>query len=210
MTTVTWIAFIAATIFLVVLPSPLASLTSRFARQRGRRTAFATIPAISIGLSVAFMIAAAPMLLIVLYAPGLMDTFVWTGVYLMIYVLWSFQDPSVKGPVADNDNLPETRFGRIFSCLFDKTALRPRYIVLCLAVLAQFVGRGSEPLLQLLEMQAVFALCVAVGAGVHVAFPRLRQNRVKRSQLQNPASRKPRTRFISRRAVTAGYRPIAA
>ena len=211
MTADTWLAFAATAIFFVLLPSPLACLVASFSLQRGRRTAVATIPGVAAGLSAALLMAAAPLVLIALYLPRLLEAISWAGLgYLMLYVLWSYQDPRISGPVADNDNLPECRPARIFGCLFGRSAFGARYAVALAAVLAQFLDPDLPLLPQLLELQATFLLCAVLAAGVHVFFPRRVLGRRRRSANLNSASRKPQTRFISRRAVTAGYRRIAA
>lgn len=211
MTADTWLAFAATVIFLVLLPSPLACLTASFSLQRGRRTAVATIPGFAVGLSAALIMAAVPLALVALHLPRLLETLSWAGLgYLMLYVLWSYQDPRISGPIADNDNLPECRPARIFGCLFGKSAFGPRYAVVLAAALVQFVDPGRPLLPQFLEMQATFLVCAVFGAGIHVLFPRRVIGRKRRAPSLNSASRKPQTRFISRRAVTAGYRRIAA
>ncbi|WJR66268.1 hypothetical protein QTA58_18880 [Neorhizobium sp. CSC1952] len=211
MTAEIWLAFAATAFVLVLLPSPLACLTASFSLQRGRRTAVATVPGLAAGLSVALIAALIPLALAALYLPGLLETISWAGIaYLMLYVLWSYQDPRISGPIADNDNLPECRTARIFGCLFGKSAFGTRYPVVLAAVAAQFIDPGLPLLPQLLEMQATFLVCTVLAAGVHVFFPRRVLGRKRRAAALNPASRKPQTRFISRRAVTAGYRRIAA
>ena len=211
MTADIWLAFAATAVMLVILPSPLACLTASFSLQRGRRTAFATVPGLAIGLSGAMIVAMVPMVLLAFYLPGVLDTLSWVGLgYLMLYVLWSYQDPRIAGPLADNDNLPECRMARIFGCLFGKSFFGPRYAIVLAAVLAQFIDPHRSLLTQLLEMQATFVICAVVGAGVHVFFPRRVLGRRRRAANLNTASSQPRTRFISRRAVTAGYRRIAA
>jgi len=211
MTTEIWLAFAATAIIFVLLPSPLACLTASFSLQRGRRTAIATVPGLVAGLSATLIAAMIPVALVALYLPWLLETMSWAGLgYLMLYVLWSYQDPRISGPLADNDNLPECRTARIFGCLFGKAAFTPRYALVLAAVLAQFIDPRLPLLPQLLEMQATFLVCVALAAGTHVLFPRRVLGRKRRSAAVNPASRKPQTRFISRRAVTAGYRRIAA
>ncbi|WP_117192487.1 LysE family translocator [Rhizobium terrae] len=211
MTADIWFAFAAAATFLVLLPSPLACLTASFSLQRGRRTAIATVPGTAVGLSVALIFAMVPLALLAAYLPRVLDTLTWIGIaYLALYVIWSFQDPRIAGPIADNDNLPECRPARILICLFRRSAFAPRYAVVLAALLAQFIDPRLPLLPQLLEMQATFLVCAAAGMTPHVFFPRRVLGRRRSAATLNPASRKPHTRFISRRAVSAGYRRIAA
>jgi threonine/homoserine/homoserine lactone efflux protein len=211
MTADIWLAFAATAIFFVLLPSPLACLTASFSLQRGRRTAVATLPGLALGLTTALLLASVPVALLAFYAPRLMETTSWIGLgYLMLYILWSYQDPKIAGPIADNDNLPECRPARIFGYLFGQSAFSLRYALALAAILVQFIDLQTPILLQLLEMQAVFLVCVIGGGAIHVLLPRRVLGRKRNAANLNQASRKPQTRFISRRAVTAGYRRIAA
>lgn len=211
MTADIWFAFAATAIFLAALPSPLANLTASYALQRGRKTALATLPGVVAGLATAFLIAAIPLGLVAQFLPGALGPLSWLGIsYLMLYALWSFQDPRIAGPAADNDNLPEKRFTRIFIYMFAKAVFALRYVLLFAALLSQFLDSSLEVVPQILEMQAIFLLCVAASSSIHIFFPHRVVSRHKRRPALDPASRKPGTHFISRRAVSAGYRRIAA
>jgi threonine/homoserine/homoserine lactone efflux protein len=211
MTVQIMLAFAATAIVLVLLPSPLACQTALFASQKGRRSAVLTLPACAVGLSVALFLAMAPLALIALFLPGLLAALTWGSVaYLMLYGLWSLQDPRVCGLAADNDNLPQSGAAQIFSSFVQRSALAPRYIVVFAALLIPFLNPQLPLIPQLLEMQAVFLLCALVAMVAPVAFPRRLLGRKRLLSSANPAMGKPRARFISRRAVSAGYRRIAA
>jgi homoserine/homoserine lactone efflux protein len=206
-----WFAFAAATIFFVLLPSPVKRLAATFSLQRGRTIAFVTVPALVLGLAAAFMVALVPMFLIAFYAASAMDTLSWAAVaYLMLYVLWCFQDPRAKGPVADNDNLPERRIIRIFSHVLNAPLGSARYIVALAALQTQFLTQSTATLLTAAELFIVF-IVAALAAALFIALaPSLsvRRRRIRRASATG--SGKARQVFIARRAVTAGYRRIAA
>lgn len=212
MTTDMWIAFAAVSMLIALLPSPLASLIARYADQRGRRTAILTVSGAAIGLSVALTIAALPIAAVAWAAPGLLAPLSWVGMaYLMLYALWAFQEPSARTPLAQNDNLPVQRSLQIFSYLLTFCLRSSRYVILLAALLAQFIQ--PEMLAStsaMMEIQLGFMALAATGAMAHVLFPRRMLNRVRSRATARPASHKTGTRFIARRAVTAGYRRIAA
>jgi threonine/homoserine/homoserine lactone efflux protein len=206
-----WFAFVAAAIMFVLLPNPPAQQVATFSLQRGRRTAVATVPALVLGLLTCLIVAMAPVMLVAAYLPGFLDTLAWIGTaYLMIYVIWSLQDRRAGGPVADNDNLPERRGVRIFNHLLTKTMFGPRYVLALGAILVQFVDPAAPLVPQAIVMAQVFAVCSLAGGTIHALFPRFMRSRRRARLSRNSASGKARTVFISRRAVTAGYRRIAA
>jgi|GEM_PF-329891 len=212
MTPETWTAFAVAAILIALLPSPLANLISRYAAQRGRRTALLTIPGAMIGLGLALTMAAMPLAALAWAAPALLEPLSWLGLaYLMLYALWSFQEPSTRSPIAHNDNLPEQQSLSIFAYVVASCLRNGRYVILLGALLAQFVQ--PEMLTStsvMMEMQLGFMALAAAGAMVHAVFPHRTLNRVRPKPTARPASHKMGTRFIARRAVTAGYRRIAA
>ncbi|MCF6368216.1 LysE family translocator [Rhizobium halophilum] len=211
MTIETWTAFCAASILVIALPSPLARLIARYAAQRGRHTAFLTVPAVALGLGAAMTVAALPLLAVAWAAPALLKPLSWLGLaYLMLYALWSFQEPSVRCPIVANDNLPEQRPARIFARLLSNCLASPRYVAVLVALLTQFTSPAIGSPAILFQIQMAFIVLVAAGALTHVVFPRRTINRSGRGARLHPVSRKLGTRFIARRAVTAGYRRIAA
>ncbi len=206
----TMLVFAAASLFLVILPGPLADLTARYTLSRSRLTGLLTVPAIALGLVAAMTVASMPIVAIARYLPHLFELVSWIGLtYLLLHVLWTLQHPA-RGYLAHNDNLPERQPVRIFLHIFRLAALKPRSILAFIALLPQAFDPHGSLSLQLVEMDSVF-LCAALAGGVlNVVLAGHRLKRLEKLGLRNPASRKPRTRFISRRAVTAGYRRIAA
>ncbi|MDE1158270.1 MAG: hypothetical protein PW791_08315 [Neorhizobium sp.] len=206
-----WFAFVATTIFFVLLPSPVKRLAATFSLQRGRVIAFVTVPGLVLGLSAAFAIGLVPMFLVAFYLPAAMDTLSWAAVaYLMLYVLWSFQDPRAKGPVADNDNLPERRAVRIFSHVLNAPLASARYVVALAALQTQFLTQSTATLLTAAELFIVF-LAATLAAALFIALaPSLSVRRRRIRRTSPTGSGKSRQVFIARRAVTAGYRRIAA
>jgi threonine/homoserine/homoserine lactone efflux protein len=211
MTVETLIAFGAAAICLVLLPGPLTTLVARFAVQKGRKSAIWTVPRLALGMTAAMTLAALPLTAVALLLPGSLGALAWLGIaYLMLYALWSFQDPILRRAVAENDNLPERTPLRIFVHFVSACLQTPRYIVVTAALLVQFLDPSAALRPVLLEMQAVFLATTAAAASFHAAFPNWTLKTLRRARPTAPASHKFGTRFIARRAVTAGYRRIAA
>lgn len=206
----TMLLFAAASLFLVILPGPLADLTARYSLSRGRLTGLLTVPAMALGLVAAMTVASMPVAAIARFMPHLFELLSWIGLtYLMLHVLWTMQHPA-RGFLAHNDNLPERQPLRIFLALFRQAALKPRSILAFVALLPQSFDPMSSLSVQLVEMDVIFFASAIAGGALNVALAKHRLKRLEKLRARNPASRKPPKRFISRRAVTAGYRQIAA
>jgi homoserine/homoserine lactone efflux protein len=204
-----WFAFAAIVMVFVLLPNPLARLVASFSRQRGRLSAFVTLPPMVLGLTLALIAAAVPLALVAIYVPAAIDGLSWIGLgYLMLYLLWSLQSPQRRVPVADNDNLPERRYGRIMAHVA-RQSFTLRHVLVLAALVVQFLDPAMSLSSQLPKMALTFVVCVTIGGLIQALFPRIFLRR-RKYVVGVPASNKPGTVFIARRAVTAGFRRIAA
>jgi threonine/homoserine/homoserine lactone efflux protein len=205
------IAFALMAVFLIVIPSPLFRFAAGFVLQRGRRAALLTVPSLAIGFSLAAALAAIPLVLASRYEPDLIATFAFVGPwYLLAHVVISALDPARRRPMADNDNLPERHNLKIVGLILRQSTLAPRSILALTAALLQVWNTALPDLPQWLSVTAVCALAVAVAAITQSLLPRRILNRKRPASRVKSAPRKPQTVFIARRAVTAGYRRIAA
>jgi threonine/homoserine/homoserine lactone efflux protein len=86
----------------------------------------------------------------------------------------------------------------------------PRYILALAVILLQFVDPAAPLVPQAVIAAEIFTICALIGGTVHALSPRFMRGRRASRVAANSASSKSRTVFIARRAVTAGYRRIAA
>ncbi len=211
MSTFGLIAFSAMAMLLMVVPSPLCRFAASFSQQRGRRAALVTIPGLVIGFCLATALAAVPLFVITSDWPQVTDQIAVAGTWIFgIYVVYACLQPGRRQPMADNDNLPERRNVRIVGLLVRHAVLSPRYAVALFAIMLQVWNSALPFLPQLAAIELACAAVAALAAVVHVLLPRRFMDRTRRARRAKPALRKPQTVFIARRAVTAGYRRIAA
>ena len=206
-----WLVFAAASAVLLTLPGPANYLVTTYVLGRGRKTALATVPGTAIGIVTAMMAASLIAALVQWLSSDLFVALQWTGIgYLMLYALWIWRAPVVAGAVADNDNLPEKNFAGMFAHAFATTAFSLRNILLLVAFVSQFLN-GTLPVLpQVAEFQATFLVLASLNGLVHMAFAQPVFRLMRAHNSRKTLRRAGRTVFIARRAVTAGYRKIAA
>lgn len=211
MTVETWLAFAATTAAVLLVPHPIASLTAAFSASWGRTNAFITIPAFVLAFVSGGILVTAGVFLISFLWPAAAGALSWIGLsYLMLHVLYAYQDPRLRYGPADNDNLPETRPLRIFGHFILKTFRSIRYFALTAAIAVQFFNPLLPPQEQYLYMISALAISAMAAALAYATFPSLFARKRHRSPGRSKAPYRPGTRFIARRAVTAGYRRIAA
>ncbi|AYD00862.1 threonine efflux protein [Neorhizobium sp. NCHU2750] len=211
MTLEAWLAFAAIATAFLLMPHPLAALTAAFSASWGRSSAFVTVPASIIAMVLCAIPATAAVFALGFYWQSAIDSFSWAGLaYLMIYMLYAYQAPEIRIGLAANDNLPETRPMRVLG-YFILTAFRKiRYFALTAALAIQVVDPNLSAGKQFGEIIAAFAIGTGIGVLAYSFFPRRFSRRRRRVASPRHALYKPGTLFIARRAVTAGYRRIAA
>jgi homoserine/homoserine lactone efflux protein len=211
MTVETWLAFAAATTAVLLVPHPIASLTASFSASWGRKSAFVTIPAFVLAFLSGGVLVTAGVFVIASLWPSALGALSWLGLsYLMLHVLYAYQDPQLRYGPADNDNLPETRPLRIFGYFILRTFKSIRYFALTAAIAVQFFDTARPPQEQYINMISALAVAAMIAALAYAILPAQLARKRRRSTVRSKAPYKPGTRFIARRAVSAGYRRIAA
>lgn len=211
MTVETWLALAATATAVLLMPHPIASLTAAFSGSWGRTSALVTIPAFVLAFLMGAILVTTGVFLIAFLWPAAVGVLSWIGLsYLMLHVLYAYQDPQLRYGPADNDNLPETRPLRIFGYFILKTFRSIRYFALTAAIAIQFFNPAQSPQEQYLKMISALAASAMLAILAHAVIPGLFARKRRRPSKRSKAPYRPGTRFIARRAVSAGYRRIAA
>jgi threonine/homoserine/homoserine lactone efflux protein len=211
MTLEAWLAFAATATAFLLVPHPLASITAAFSASWGRMSAFVTVPAAIMAIVASAVPATALAFAISFYWPSSVEAFSWAGLaYLMFYILFAYQDPQTRVGLADNDNLPETRPIRVAGYFIVGTFKRLRYFLIAATMAIQVVDPSLPAGKQYVQIVAALALAAGLALFAYALFPRRLTRKRRRIAPARQALYKPGTLFIARRAVTAGYRRIAA
>jgi threonine/homoserine/homoserine lactone efflux protein len=205
-----WLALAATATALLLVPHPLALTIATFRVSWGPASAAITIPAFLLAITLTAAVASV-VLLVDHLVPALRTPLSWAGMtYLMFHVLYAFQDPRLRHGLPANDNLPQTRLLRILGDFLLTAGRRTRYIALTAAIAAQVADPAVPLQAQGIALVGAFAAASCLAALLHAALPRFFFGKRRRPASSGQAPHKPRTLFIASRAVTAGYRRIAA
>jgi threonine/homoserine/homoserine lactone efflux protein len=205
-----WLMFCAACVAVFAFPSALAYVVASYSVVRGKKTALSSVSGATLGMVTAMTAAALVTVAAALLSEQLLGILQWVGLaWLILFAFWVLATPAAASATADNDNLPaKGSLGIFVSCYIG--ALRPRYLAFFAALLPQFVETARDGILTFVEMQALVLVLTFACSLAHVIFARKTMSLVRQMSTGKTA-RKPRpTHFISGRAVTAGYRRIAA
>ncbi|WP_418135698.1 LysE family translocator [Agrobacterium sp. El2ro-1b] len=206
-----WLIFCAACAVVFALPSPLVFSVASYAAIRGRKTIFASVGGGALGIVTAMTISAIPVTGLVYLPQSFLEIVQWAGIgWLMLFMLWTFATPAAQAANADNDNLPGKSWSGIFRDCYAIAALRPRYFSFFLALLPQFVSTTGNAVETLAMAQAAILILTCVILAAQAMFAASTLTLVRRMSGDKKIRPKYRTHFISGRAVSAGYRRIAA
>ncbi|WP_416407144.1 LysE family translocator [Agrobacterium rosae] len=206
-----WLVFCAACVILFALPSPISFKVASYAAIRGKCAFVASVMGATLGI-VTTVTAASIVVAGSEFLPSTVLNIVqWAGTgWLMLFSLWTIATPAAREANADNDNLRGKTFGTVFTDCFVIAALRLRYFGFFVAFLVQFVNGTRDVIEMIMQMQAVVLLLAFACLVFQATFARLTITSVRRMSVTKKLRNPKRTHFIAGRAVTAGYRRIAA
>ncbi len=159
-----WIAFALASSVLLAVPGPTVMVVVSYALGKGRSSAWATVPGVTLGdftamtlslLGAGAVLAASASLFTVLKLVGAVYL-IWLGIQL-----WR-ADPTLK--VFAERNRSDGR--RMFWNAYVVTALNPKSIVFFIAFVPQFVDPNAPVLGQFAILEATFLILAAVNVAL--------------------------------------------
>ncbi|MCW1934817.1 LysE family translocator [Pararhodobacter zhoushanensis] len=161
-----WIAFVAASTALLLIPGPTALMILSYAVSQGRRVALATVAGVVLGDLVALTASLAGLGALVLASATLFTVLKWIGAAYLVYLGFALirssatAGPGQPGPVA------RTKAARVFVHAATVTALNPKSIVFFIAFVPQFVSVDQPLVPQFAILAATFAGMAAINAFV--------------------------------------------
>ncbi|MEO1493811.1 MAG: LysE family translocator [Pseudomonadota bacterium] len=176
-----WLAFVAASTVLLMIPGPTVLLVLSYALTQGRRVALATVAGVALGDFIAMSASLAGLGALVLASAQLFTVLKWIGA---IYLVWL----GIKMlRSASSMTLDETDAGTlpprgVFGHAAAVTALNPKSIVFFIAFVPQFVDPTAALLPQFAILITTFVGLAALNA---LAFALL-ADRLRR-QIKRPA-----------------------
>ena len=154
-----WLAFVAASVVLLLIPGPTVLLILSYALSQGRRVALATVAGVTLGDFLAMSASLAGLGALVVASATLFTVLKWVGAVYLVYLgvqLWRSAGGAALGALTETRALPaRTVFGHAAVV----TALNPKSIAFFIAFVPQFVN-PSAPL------APQFAILVATFVGL--------------------------------------------
>ncbi len=162
-----WLAFVAATTALLLIPGPTVLLVLSYAIGHGRKVAVSTALGVALGDFIAMSASLAGLGALVLASATLFTVLKWVGaaylVYLGIKLLMSARDAGLT-VTPDAAGLSQ---GRVFWHACAVTALNPKSIAFFIAFVPQFIRPDAALLPQFAILVATFVGLAAVNALIY-------------------------------------------
>ena len=176
-----WLAFVAASVALLMVPGPTVVLAISYALGRGRSSAWATVPGTTLGDFVAMTVSLLGAGAVLAASATLFTVLKWLGALYLIWLgikLWrAGVDPSALTTKPAKSELRD-----MFRNAFVVTALNPKSIVFFVAFVPQFIDPAAPALVQFAILEATFLVLAAVNILVWVLLAGQMQARFQRPE----------------------------
>lgn len=151
-----WLAFVAASVVLLLIPGPTVLLILSYALSQGRRVALATVAGVTLGDFLAMSASLAGLGALVLASATLFTVLKWVGAIYLVYLgvqLWRSAGGAGLAALAVTEALPARA---VFGHAALVTALNPKSIAFFVAFVPQFVNPAAPLLPQFAILVATF------------------------------------------------------
>ncbi|MDQ2092065.1 LysE family translocator [Marimonas arenosa] len=159
-----WLAFVAASTALLIIPGPTILLVLSYALSQGRRVAVASATGVALGDFVAMSASLAGLGALVSASASAFTVLKWIGAAYLVWLGVKLLRSAPKGGLALPDAPEGIEAGRIFWHAAAVTALNPKSIAFFIAFVPQFVTAGQPLLPQFAVLIATFVGLAALNA----------------------------------------------
>jgi threonine/homoserine/homoserine lactone efflux protein len=151
-----WLAFVAASIALLLIPGPTVLLVLSYAMSQGKRVALATVAGVALGDLIAMTASLAGLGALVLASATLFTVLKWVGAVYLIYLGIKLFRSATTASLGAIDEMKPTRAANVFGHATAVTALNPKSIVFFIAFVPQFIAVERALLPQFAILIATF------------------------------------------------------
>ncbi len=164
-----WLAFVAASAVLLIIPGPTILTVISYSMAHGRRANVPLVAAVALGDSTALVVSLVGLGALLATSAFWFTVVKWVGglylLYLGIKLLRAGISPTQLAAAA----APSSRW-RLFANTYLVTALNPKGIVFFVAFLPQFISPAASVTRQLWVLAVTFVVMATVNATVYAVF----------------------------------------
>jgi threonine/homoserine/homoserine lactone efflux protein len=159
-----WLAFVAASTALLLIPGPTVLLVLSYAISQGKRVALATVAGVAFGDLIAMSVSLAGLGALVLASATLFTVLKWIGAAYLVYLGITLFRSASSASLGDVEDVAKISAGKVFGHATAVTALNPKSIVFFIAFVPQFIIVDSPLIPQFSILVATFVGLAAINA----------------------------------------------
>lgn len=164
-----WLAFVAASAVLLVIPGPTILTVISYSIAHGRRAQAPLVAAVALGDSTALALSLLGLGALLATSAFWFSVVKWVGGLYLIYLGVRLLRAGISSTAADAPAAPRSRW-RLFANTWLVTALNPKGIVFFVAFLPQFIDPASDVARQLWILAATFVVMATLNATLYAVF----------------------------------------
>jgi len=202
-----WLAFVAASIALLLIPGPTVLLVLSYALSHGRRVAIATAAGVALGDFIAITASLVGLGALVLASATLFTILKWIGAAYLVFLGIKLLRSKPELPAADQPEAIKDQTGSIFWHACTVTALNPKSIAFFIAFVPQFLNPEAALAPQFAILIATFVSLAAANVLVYALLADRMRARIRKPATLRLLNRTGGGALISMGALAATLKP---
>ena len=164
-----WLAFVAATAVLLIIPGPTILTVISYSMAHGRRANIPLVAAVALGDSTALVVSLFGLGALLAASAFWFTVVKWAGGLYLLYLGVKLLRAGVASAELAAPAAPKSRW-RLFANTYLVTALNPKGIVFFVAFLPQFINPGASVTRQLWVLAVTFVVMATINASLYALF----------------------------------------
>ncbi len=164
-----WLAFVAASAVMLIIPGPTILTVISYSLAQGRRAQLPLVAAVALGDSTALVVSLLGLGTLLAASAFWFTVVKWVGGLYLLYLGVKLLRAGISPATLVASAAPGSRW-RLFANTYLVTALNPKGIVFFVAFLPQFIQPGAAVAPQLWILAGTFVALAAVNATLYAVF----------------------------------------
>jgi len=164
-----WLAFVAASAILLIIPGPTILTVISYSMSHGRRANVPLVAAVALGDSTALVVSLLGLGALLAASAFWFTAVKWVGGLYLLYLGIRLLRAGIASTEMAAPEAPGSRW-RLFANTYLVTALNPKGIVFFVAFLPQFISPATDVTRQLWVLAATFVAMAALNATLYAVF----------------------------------------
>jgi threonine/homoserine/homoserine lactone efflux protein len=164
-----WLAFVAASAVLLIIPGPTILTVISYSMSHGRRANVPLIAAVALGDSTALVVSLLGLGALLATSAFWFTVVKWVGGLYLLYLGIRLMRAGITSTEMAAPAAPSSRW-RLFANTYLVTALNPKGIVFFVAFLPQFISPAADVTRQMWVLAVTFVAMAALNATLYAVF----------------------------------------